>query len=110
MDRLNPIWRRGAAASLAIALLGLLGCSTNPATGKPQIALISEQREIDLGRESDQQIQQQLGLYPDPGLQEYVNRIGQRMAAASERPDLPWTFRVLDDPVVNAFALPGGHV
>ena len=110
MDHLNPIWRRAAAAGLAAALLALVGCATNPATGKPQIALISEQQEIELGRENDQQIQQQLGLYPDPRLQEYVDRIGQKMAAASERPQLAWTFRVIDDPVVNAFAIPGGHV
>ena len=110
MNRLNPIWRRAGAASLGAALLALVGCATNPATGKPQIALISEQREIELGRENDQQIQQQLGLYPDPRLQEYVDRIGQKMAAASERPQLAWTFRVIDDPVVNAFAIPGGHV
>ena len=110
MNRLNPIWRQAAAPSLAVVLLALVGCATNPATGKPQIALISEQQEIELGRENDEQIQQQLGLYPDPQLQEYVNRIGQKMAAASERPNLAWTFRVIDDPVVNAFALPGGHV
>jgi predicted Zn-dependent protease len=111
MDLIHPIWRRAAAASLAAAaLFALVGCATNPATGKPQIALISEQREIELGRENDQQIQQQLGLYPDPRLQEYVDRIGQKLAAASERPQLAWTFRVIDDPVVNAFAIPGGHV
>jgi predicted Zn-dependent protease len=110
MDLIYSIGRRGVAASLAVVLLALLGCATNPATGRPQIALISEQQEIELGSENDQQIQQQLGLYPDPQLQEYVNRIGRKMAATSERPDLPWTFRVLDDPVVNAFAIPGGHV
>ena len=92
MDHLNPIWRRAAAAGLAAALLALVGCATNPATGKPQIALISEQQEIELGRENDQQIQQQLGLYPDPRLQEYVDRIGQKMAALRTPParlDLP---------------------
>jgi predicted Zn-dependent protease len=92
-------WRRGAASGLAAALLLLLGCSTNPATGRSQIALISEQ-----------QVQQQLGLYPDPRLQAYVSRVGQKLAADSERPNLPWTFRVVDDPSVNAFALPGGFV
>jgi predicted Zn-dependent protease len=109
MHRLNSTWRRGAAMGLAI-VLSLWGCATNPATGRPQIALISEQQEIELGRDYDQQIQQQLGLYQDPRLQEYVNRVGQKLAAASERPNLPWTFRVIDDPVVNAFAIPGGHV
>ena len=110
MHRLNTLRRQGAAAGGLAVLLVLLGCSQNPATGKPQLALISEQQEISMGREYDQQIQQQLGLYPDNELQAYVNRIGQKLAAGSERPNLPWTFRVVDDPVVNAFAIPGGHV
>ena len=106
----TTLWRRGTALGSAAALSLLLGCATNPATGKPQLALISEQQEIELGRQNDQQVQQQLGLYPDPRLQDYVNRVGQKLAAASERPNLAWTFRVVDDPVVNAFALPGGHI
>src|SRR5436305_7311883 len=110
MDRHNEFWRRGVLAGLTTALLAAGGCSTNPATGKPQLALISEQQEIQMGLDNDQQVQQQLGLYQDPKLQEYVNRVGQRLAAASERPNLAWTFRVIDDPVVNAFAIPGGHV
>lgn len=104
------IQRRGAAAGLMAALLVVAACSTNPATGKRQVALISEEQEIAMGREADQQIQQQLGLYPDQDLQAYVNRIGQKLAAESERPNLPWTFRVVDDPSVNAFALPGGKI
>jgi predicted Zn-dependent protease len=53
---------------------------------------------------------QQIGLYPDEELQRYVSAVGQRLAADSERPDLPWTFRVVDDAAVNAFALPGGFI
>src|SRR5688572_21312341 len=94
------IQRRGAVAGLAMslipALLVVAACSTNPATGKRQVALISEQQEIAMGLEADQQIQQQLGLYPDQDLQAYVNRVGQKLAASSERPNLPWTFRVVD--------------
>ena len=62
MNRLNMISRRGAVAGWLAALLVLASCSTNPATGKRQLALISEQQEIAMGREADQQIQQQLGL------------------------------------------------
>ena len=110
MERLSTMWRRGAGAGCLAALLVLASCSTNPATGKSQVALISEQQEIAMGKEADTQIQQQLGLYADPELQAYVNRVGQKLAAASERPNLPWSFRVVDDPVVNAFALPGGFI
>src|SRR5690606_18715333 len=46
----------------------------------------------------------------DPALQAYVQRLGEEIARDSERPELPWTFGVLDDPTPNAFALPGGYV
>ncbi|MES1244652.1 MAG: M48 family metalloprotease [Acidobacteriota bacterium] len=98
-----------AAALLAVAL-SAAGCSTNPATGKRQIALVSEEQEIAMGREADQQVVQQIGLYQDQDVQAYVSRLGKQLAADSERPNLPWTFRVVDDPVVNAFALPGGFI
>src|SRR2546429_341289 len=45
-----------------------------------------------------------------PAPQRYIQQFGMRLAATSERPNLPWTFRVVDDPVVNAFALPGGFI
>jgi predicted Zn-dependent protease len=86
------------------------GCSTNPATGKRDLSLISESQEIQMGKEADQQISASMGLYEDQQLQSYVEGLGKRLAAKSERPNLPWTFRVIDDPVVNAFALPGGYI
>lgn len=106
----NTMWKRSTVPALLACVLTLAGCSTNPATGKRQIALISEQQEVAMGREADQQVGQQLGLYPDEELQRYVNQLGQKLAAASERPDLPWSFRVVDDPTVNAFAFPGGYI
>src|SRR6185437_8385537 len=51
-----------------------------------------------------------IGVYPDAALQAYIKQFGARIAATSERPGLPWTFRVVDDPAVNAFAIPGGFV
>jgi predicted Zn-dependent protease len=90
--------------------MALLGCAINPATGKRQLSLISEGQEIQMGREADQQLVTSMGLYDDPDLQAYVQRVGEGLAAVSERPHLPWTFRVVDDPVVNAFALPGGYI
>ena len=63
-----------------------------------------------MGRDADGDIAQSLGLYPDSALQRYVSELGLSMARVSERPALPWTIRVLDDPVINAFALPGGYV
>jgi predicted Zn-dependent protease len=105
---------RSKATFPALALLALFAtvssCSTNPATGKRQIALISEAQEIAMGREANQQVVQSLGLLEDQQVQSYVSRLGKQLAANSERPNLPWTFGVVDDPVVNAFALPGGFI
>jgi len=50
------------------------------------------------------------GLVENPELQSYVSNLGRRLAAVSERPNLPWSFKVVDDPIVNAFALPGGFI
>ncbi|MEX0935749.1 MAG: M48 family metalloprotease [Gemmatimonadota bacterium] len=82
----------------------------NPVTGDRELSLVSEQQEIQMGREADAQIVPSLGLVEDSGWQDYVQRLGEQLAAGSERPNLPWTFRVVDDPVINAFALPGGFV
>ena len=113
--RLNPTvatMARLLALGLVLApvLVGAGSCATNPVTGKSQLALISEQQEIELGRQSHQEVLATMGAYDDPDLQAYVDRIGQRLAKASERPNLPWTFTVIDDPAVNAFALPGGFI
>ena len=102
--------RAVAIASSLVLVVFLSSCSTNPATGKKQLNLVSEAQEIAMGKEADAQIPQQLGLYENRELQDYVSDLGQRLAAESERPDLPWTFRVVDDDVVNAFALPGGFI
>lgn len=93
-------------------LVGLLvaSCAVNPATGKRQFSLISESREIQMGREADGQISTGFGVYDDAELAKFVSEMGLKLAATSERPALPWTFRVLDDPIVNAFALPGGYI
>jgi predicted Zn-dependent protease len=93
-----------------VALALAAGCARNPVTGKRQLALVSTEQEIALGKEGAQQITQSIGRYEDPKVQAYVQEIGKRMAASSERPELPWSFTVLDDATVNAFALPGGPV
>jgi len=94
-----------------LALLGAgLGCTVNPATGKRQLTLVSESQELQMGRQYDRQMVAELGLYPDDALQQYVQQLGRKLASRSERPDLQWQFRVVDDSTVNAFALPGGYV
>lgn len=96
-------------ALCAVILMFAQGCATNPVTGKRQIAL-SESWEISAGAKYHQEILKQYQVYDNPELQKYVNDIGQRLAATSHRPDLDFTFTLLDSPQVNAFALPGGYV
>jgi predicted Zn-dependent protease len=97
-------------ANLVAAAVVTAACATNPATGKRELNLMSESQEIALGKQSDGQIRQEMGIVTDQGLQQYVDRVARPLAAGSERPSLPWTFAVVDAPAVNAFALPGGYV
>lgn len=89
---------------------GLASCAMNPVTGERQLALVSESQEIQIGREVAAGAEQQFGLVEDAALQAYVHRLGTQLAQASERPELPWTFRVADDATPNAFAAPGGFI
>lgn len=93
-----------------VLLLAIVACAINPVTGERELMLISERQEIGMGQEYSAQVEQQIGLVDDAELQAYVEEVGMRMARASERPDLPWRFRVLDDPTPNAFAVPGGFI
>jgi predicted Zn-dependent protease len=96
---------------LALPLFVLLGsCAKDPVTGKRELVLVSEVEEIQMGSEAARETEATMGVYPDEELNAYVERLGLSMAQASERPDLPWRFRVIDSPVVNAFALPGGYI
>jgi predicted Zn-dependent protease len=93
---------------LAAALLA--ACALNPVSGGHELALLSEADELRLGRENDVEIRKQYGVYAHAPLQRYVQQIGERLAAKSHRPQLKYTFTVLDSPEVNAFALPGGYI
>ena len=95
---------------MASALLTASGCAVNPATGQRQFILISEAEEIEMGREADGPITESFGLYESETLQAMVTNLGNEMASRSERPNLPWSFKLVDDPMVNAFALPGGFI
>jgi len=96
--------------SVLLCALWVAACATNPVTGKRQLVLISEAQEIEMGREADKEVVASFGLYPDESMQRYIQSLGSRIAATTERPALPWTFRVVDDAAVNAFAIPGGFI
>ena len=90
--------------------IGLYGCATNPVTQKQQFVLLSEEQELAIGKKMDPQIIKEYGLYDDPELQSYVDMIGQKIAKQSDRPELFYHFKVLNSPIVNAFAIPGGYI
>ncbi|MEO5583462.1 MAG: M48 family metalloprotease [Saprospiraceae bacterium] len=104
MKRFNTV-----LTSVILALV-FYQCSRNPVTGKNQLNLMSEEQEKAMGKESDPQVVAEFGKYNDPALQEYFNNKGQEMAHISHRPDHGYTFQVINSPVVNAFAVPGGYV
>ena len=85
-------------------------CVTNPATGDKMFSLVSESQEIEMGRQGDEEVRRTFGYYDDDDLQHYVDSLGLAMAAVAERPHLPWQFKVVEQPVVNAFAYPGGFI
>ena len=91
-------------------LLFLCGCAMNPVTGRKQFVLMSEAQEIAMGKESDPQIVAFFGSYNDPALQKFITQKGLEMAAVSHRSKLTYEFKIVDSPVINAFAVPGGYV
>jgi len=103
---------RAAARPLIVAtLLGAVAsCQTVPLTNRPQLLLIPEGTEIQLGLSSYQEILQKARVSHDPALNEQVTRVGTRIAEATGRTDYQWEFRVLEDKQANAFCLPGGKV
>lgn len=108
-------YRAHIASTLLAPLITLLvatGCSTNPVTGASELSLISPTQELSIGAQQYAPSQQsQGGRYTvDPDLTAYVSNIGQKLAAVSGRPDLPYEFVVLNNDVPNAWALPGGKI
>lgn len=98
----------GLVAALA---LGLTACGTNPVTGKKEIQFVSETSELQIGAKEYAPTRQSQGgdLKVLPELTAYVNGVGQKLAAVSDRP-LPYEFSVLNSSVPNAWALPGGKI
>lgn len=103
--------KKNKSAILVLSLFFLAAsCAVNPVTGKQEISLISEQGEIELGASTDKEVRAQFGVYEDPSLEEYVQKVGMALVPHTHRPHLTYHFAVLDTPVVNAFAVPGGYI
>ncbi len=122
LGRTFPMYRKVMfrALSLPTALL-FFGCTADlvPATGEKRYLGFTWQQETEIGKQASQQVAALFGLYRDPKLERYVTEVGSRVLAASHlrRPGIPEefsrtpvTFGVLDSPIINAMALPGGYI
>ncbi len=96
----RPAMLRALAAGLLTVLLALPAAS--------QVA--DDRAEVEAGRRAGAQIERELRLVTDPAVNERVTRVGKQVAAVTERPQLPWTFKVVHHRTPNAVALPGGLV
>ncbi|MFK7863483.1 MAG: M48 family metalloprotease [Pseudohongiellaceae bacterium] len=101
-------WRQSLL--LVVTLLTLISCSVNPATGGANLVLMTENREKEIGLEEHEKVLASMTLFNDEALLAYVRKVGNKVAQVSHRPDLEYTFNIIDSPEINAFALPGGYV
>jgi predicted Zn-dependent protease len=88
-------------------LLLASACAVNPVTGKKQVVLMSEAQELAMGTQADPEVIAFFGLYEDEKLQQFITAKGKEIAAVSHRSKLPYEFKIVDSPVINAFATPG---
>lgn len=94
-----------------MSLLVVGACSVNPATGDRQFtALLPTSSEAQIGAQEHAKIEQSFGKFMTGPIADYVNEIGQKIAKNTERDDVQYRFYVIDSPMVNAFALPGGYI
>jgi len=96
---------------LTVSLVLLIpSCAINPVTGQRQLMFMSEEQEVALGAQYDPTVISTFGLYEDEALLNFITEKGTEMGKISHRPNLQYHFRLLDSPVVNAFAVPGGYI
>lgn len=97
-------------ALMLSAILFVPSCAVNPVTGKKQLMLMSEAQEVALGIQYDPTVISTFGEYQDARLLTFIQEKGVEMGKISHRPNLEYHFKILDSPVVNAFAVPGGFI
>ncbi len=98
------------AVAAAALIVWAASCAMNPVTGKKEFMLLSAGDELALGKQTDTEILKSYGHYENPALGAYISGVGKKLGALSHQPNLEYSFKVLDSPVVNAFAVPGGFV
>jgi len=104
-------WRIASSICLSLFCLFAVSCQKAPGTARDQLIYISEEKEIALGLSAFREVLKNAPLSKDPEVTLMVNRVGQRIAKAANKPEYIWEFAVIEDKEqVNAFALPGGKV
>lgn len=103
-------FRTVLALSFGLVVLTAIAGAQGPTRLHPGFNLFSKEQDVQLGKESAAQVRKQGVILDDPFLTAYVNKVGQRLAASQEAQasGFPFTFEVVADPSINAFALPGG--
>lgn len=109
MDR-NVLSKTVIGAIVVALIVWAVSCALNPVTGKRELMLMSPADELAMGQQTDPQILRTYGKYEDADLARYLGALGTKLGALSHQPNLAYTIQVLDSPVVNAFAVPGGYV
>ena len=104
---MNPV---ATGALLAGLCLWATSCATNPVSGRPELMLVSEADETEIGRKTNADVVKEYGIYDDPQLNAYLNGFCREIARVSHRPNLPYQLKIVDSSVVNAFAVPGGYI
>jgi predicted Zn-dependent protease len=96
-------------AALALAT-GAVPCAVGQASAPEPPPAKKESKDVKLAKQLHIQFTMQMGVHDDYVLQDYVQRIGQKLASVSEKPDLDWKFTIVDTDDVNAFATLEGYV
>lgn len=99
------------STTLLLSVIGFTtSCAVNPVSGKKNFVMMSESQEVSLGASQHKQVLKRYKPYNNAALQAYVENIGQQLAKHSHRNNIKYKFTVVDDPSINAFALPGGYI
>ncbi|HSB82093.1 MAG TPA: M48 family metalloprotease [Candidatus Methylomirabilis sp.] len=106
--RLPRGWWRGLLVACVASLTA--GCAVNPVSGRPEVAVLSADKERELGDQEAKKVEASMGLVAEPALLAYVQAVGSRVARQSPRQDTSYTFQIVNRPEPNAFALPNGNI
>ena len=93
-----------------VFIFAVISCAVNPVTGKKQLMLMSEAQEIQMGAQYDPQVIATFGEYQDEQFLAFIQAKADEMGKISHRPKLKYHVKILDSPVINAFAVPGGYI